>query len=82
MDLVAVEQRDGSGDSLSAHQSSVEAFQIADEELAVSLLDLGMTARDDCRRRVNHYFTFRIAAQAGDFLIQFDTFGLLRLRID
>ena len=82
LNLVSIEQGNGFGDPLAAHQSSVEAFQIADEELIAGFFDLGMTPRDNRSRRIDHDLAFRIAAQPGDFLVQLDPRGALRVRIN
>ena len=68
------------GDALTVYQRAIEALQIIDKELAVTLLNLRMTPRDHGCRRVNYHFAVRIAAEASHFFAQLDSFGFAAFR--
>src|SRR2546423_7850289 len=44
-------------------------------------MNLSMPARYDCGVRIDHHFTFGIAADTGDFLCQLNAFRLTRARV-
>src|SRR5258708_35259941 len=78
LDLIAVKQRDGSGNALSVYQRAVKALLISYGKMFAVFSNLGMAAGNHRRRDVDYNFTFGVAAGTRDFPLQPRPFCLAR----
>src|ERR1700752_480796 len=82
LNLILVEELDAFGDAGPVNERPVEALQIDRGKLAVTFANLGVTARDHGRRRIDNDVTRWIAAQLKDILVEFKSTDVGRLRIN